>query len=71
MLRENTSQIVPSRYLDVSGTAAYCGITERQVRALVFRREIPFTKVGRLLRFDVRRLDAWLEANTVPAGGAA
>lgn len=62
---------VAVRYLDVAGAATYLGIKERQVRSLVYRREIPFTKVGRLVRFDIQQLDAWLESNTVPAGGAA
>lgn len=62
-----TDQDHTPRFLDVAGVAAYCGISERQVRAMVFRRAIPFTKVGRLLRFDTKSIDAWLESNAVPA----
>jgi excisionase family DNA binding protein len=60
---------VSPRYLDVAGAATYLGVKERQIRSLVYRREIPFTKVGRLVRFDIQELDAWLKVNTVPMGG--
>lgn len=32
---------------------------------MVSQRRIPFTKVGRLTKFDVRLLDEWIEKNTV------
>lgn len=62
---------IQARYLDVDGAATYLGVKERQVRSLVYRRQIPFTKVGRLVRFDIVQLDAWLDANTVPAEAAS
>jgi excisionase family DNA binding protein len=45
--------------------AEYLGITERHLRELVYRREVPYTRVGRLLRFMPHDLDAYLEARTV------
>lgn len=56
--------------LSVPDAATYLGTTERHVRNLVYRRAIPYVKVGALVRFRLAELDAWLEANTVPAGGA-
>lgn len=53
------------RYTDVAGIAEYLGLTDQAVRSLVKRGRIPHTKVGRLLRFDLRRIDEWLKANTV------
>lgn len=50
--------------LDVAGVASYLGTTERHVRELVYRRAIPFTKVGRLVRFRLADVDAWLAANS-------
>jgi excisionase family DNA binding protein len=52
-------------YLNVAQAADYLGVSERQVRSLVYRQTIPYTKVGRLLRFNVAELDRWLDANTV------
>lgn len=55
---------VARAYLSPQEAAEYVGISERQMRDLVYRRVVPFTKVGRLLRFRVSELDAWLESNT-------
>ncbi len=41
--------------------------SERHLRSMVFRREIPYHKVGRLVRFDLDELDAWLDAHHVEA----
>lgn len=56
-------------YTDVAGAAAYLNTTPRHIRGLVQRREIPFARLGRLLRFDTRELDAWIPR--VPPGGDA
>ena len=42
----------------------YLGIKESHLRSLVFKRKIPFIKVGRLLRFDVDEIDQWIEKNS-------
>jgi excisionase family DNA binding protein len=48
---------------DAKGAGNYCGTTERHVRELVYRNEIPYIKVGRLVRFLPDDLDAWLAEN--------
>jgi arsenate reductase-like glutaredoxin family protein len=35
-------------------------ITERQVRNLVYKRKIPYKKVGKFLRFEKCEIDRWL-----------
>lgn len=55
------------RLTDVPGVAEYLGTTERHIRELVYRRRIPFVKVGRAVRFDLRTIDRWIETNTVKA----
>jgi excisionase family DNA binding protein len=49
--------------LDYEGAAGYLNITVRHLRELVYRREIPHAKVGRLVRFLPNDLDAWLAAH--------
>jgi excisionase family DNA binding protein len=39
-------------------------ITERHIRRLVAERRIPYTKVGGRLRFNVARVQAWLDDNS-------
>jgi len=49
--------------LDSPATAKRLGITERHLRELVVRRDIPFVRVGRLIRFKPDDLDAWVDDN--------
>lgn len=55
--------------LSIEETADYLARNVHYVRRLVARREIAFHKVGHLLRFDVRDLDAHLSAGRVERGG--
>jgi excisionase family DNA binding protein len=58
-----------SQLLNIPAAAARLDITERHLRELIYQKRIPYAKVGRLVRFDPADLDAWLEANKVPADG--
>jgi len=53
-------------HLTVNETAEYLGTTERHVRELIYKRQIPYIKIGRLVRFDRGELQQWLDANRVP-----
>jgi excisionase family DNA binding protein len=57
--------------LDIPATAEKLATTQRHVRELVYRKELPYFKVGRLVRFDSDELDAWLQANRVAQRKAA
>lgn len=58
---------VTPRLLNSTDAATYLSVTPRHLRELVYRRDIPFTKVGRLLRFDVQKLDRWIDRHTTKA----
>jgi len=52
--------------MTVAEAAAYLGLTESALRAMVQRRQVPFVRTGkRQVRFDVVRLDRWIEERTV------
>ena len=53
--------------LDIKEAADRLGTTERHMRALITDRKIAYIKVGRLIRFDPKSLDEWIEANTITA----
>ena len=53
--------------LNVAQTAERLGTTERHIRELIYRRELPYFKVGRLVRIDSDDLDAWLTSQRHPA----
>lgn len=56
-----------NRLLDVTGAAAYLGVSQRFMRRLVAERRIAFVKLGRHVRFDVADLDGFIDAGRVEA----
>jgi len=46
----------------IDDLASQLGVSVRHIRRLVSERRIPFHKWGRLLRFDVDEVVAWLDA---------
>ena len=56
-------------FVDVKAVAEFLGSSERHVRELVYRRAIPFYKVGRLLRFRLSEVEAWVSESRFDAGG--
>ena len=55
--------------LDIDGLADRLGVGERFVRRLVEERRIPFLKIGRLVRFDVGDVEAWIASQRVEPSG--
>ena len=53
------------RFLGIRELAEYLGITEGTVYVWVCHRKIPYLKVGRLVKFDIRKIEKWLEENSV------
>ena len=51
--------------LDVAAVAAYASISEKLVRAEVGRGNLRARRLGRLLRFRMADVDAWLDAATI------
>lgn len=57
------------RLVGRSEVAAYCGMTERWILRAVAEGRIPNVKIGRLVRFDLDAIDAWID--TLARGGDA
>ena len=53
------------RFLNKKELAEYLGLKEGTVSVWVCYRKIPFVRVGRLVKFDLRRIDAWIAENSV------
>ena len=53
------------RLVDVNEIASYMGLSAHTVYTWVSQRRIPFTKVGRLTRFDLRSIDEWIAKHSV------
>lgn len=54
-----------ARLIDAKAAAVYTGLSHHTVYTMVSQRRIPYIKVGRLVRFDLDALDAWLAQHTV------
>jgi excisionase family DNA binding protein len=55
------------RLLNIKEAARFLGTTDKTLYSKIWRREIPFIKIGRSVRFDVRDLEALIERSRVRA----
>ena len=60
-----TNSVVPQRLLAIQDAATYTGISVHTLYTMVSQRRIPFVKVGRLVKFDLKMLDDWIKQQTV------
>ena len=58
-------QISMRKLIGVAEAAEYTGLSVHTVYAMVSQRRIPQVKVGRLVKFDLSMLHAWVHKNTV------
>jgi len=66
-MREELMRI-DKRLLRAPELADYIGTTTLNVYQMVSKRQIPFVKIGRSVRFDLRTIDAWIESQAVKVG---
>jgi excisionase family DNA binding protein len=59
--------VIDRRLLTIQEVAIYTGLAVPSLYTMVSQRRIPFVKMGRLTKFDLRTLDAWIEKNSVRA----
>ncbi|OUR96140.1 hypothetical protein A9Q84_07200 [Halobacteriovorax marinus] len=52
------------KILDFNQTVQFLTLKPSHLRKLIFNREIPFFKVGRLVRFKASELEQWINKNT-------
>ncbi len=50
----------PTEWMTIEEAAAYLRTSVRHLRDLVYRREIPFSKLGKLLRFHRETINKWM-----------
>lgn len=59
----NEGQLRLPTLVDIETVARHLGVEVRHVRRLVAEDRIPYVKWGRLLRFDLDEIAAWIDAN--------
>lgn len=52
------------KLLNINELSQYLGIKKSTVYAWIHGKRIEYIKVGRLVKFDKRKIDAWLERHT-------
>jgi len=55
---------VNKRLIDINELSQYIGLSKNTIYSWVSQRKIPFVKCGRLTRFDLKRIDSWIEENS-------
>ena len=58
------------RVIGVEDAASYMSVPERFIRRLVAEKRIRYYKVGKYVRFELRDLDTFIEANLMEASHA-
>ena len=58
-------RITMRRLLSIKEAAEYTGLSVHTLYTMVSQRRIPYVKAGRLTKFDLDLLDAWIKQNTV------
>ena len=53
------------RLLNVEELSELTGLSKNTIYCWVSQRRIPFVKVGRLTKFDLQKIDQWIEENSV------
>ena len=52
---------IEKRFLDMNECSKYVGITKGTLYVWVCRRKIPYLKIGKLVKFDVQRIERWMK----------
>ena len=60
-----TNRAMEKRFLNVNEVAEYLGVEASTIYAWVHTRQIPFYKVGRLVKFKQDQIDRWIENKKV------
>ena len=53
------------RLLNVEELSELTGLSKNTIYCWVSQRRIPFVKCGRLTKFDVQKIEKWIEENSV------
>ena len=53
------------RLIDVQELSELTGLSKNTIYCWVSQRRIPFVKCGRLTKFDVQKIEKWIEEHSV------
>jgi excisionase family DNA binding protein len=48
------------RFIGIKELAVYLDLKEPTIKAWLYQGRLPFVKMGRLIKFDIREIDVWI-----------
>lgn len=63
--KSHSNSSVPQKYLSILELSTYLGVNELTIRTWIRRAQIPFFKFGRLVRFDIEKIEKWTKEKEV------
>ncbi len=54
---------IQPEFVSIKSLSVMLEIPEKTIRTWVYKRSIPFYKIGRLVRFDLEKIRVWFVAN--------
>jgi excisionase family DNA binding protein len=55
------------RLIDIKKLSQYLGVKEGTIYSWVNQEKIPYVKINRLVRFNLKTIDEWIENNSIEA----
>lgn len=53
------------RYIDIEELSQYIGVSRNTIYSWIWLKKIPYFKMGKLVRFDLKEIDTWAQGNRV------
>lgn len=53
------------RLLSIAEASTYMGISTRTLHRMIHRRQIPFLRIGRLVKLDSHQLEKWISRRSI------
>lgn len=63
--KTESTEAITRRLFTISEVAQYTGLSVHTLYTMVSQRRIPYVKAGRLVKFDLKAIDTWIERHSV------
>ena len=63
--KTESTEAITRRLFTTSEVAQYTGLSVHTLYTMVSQRRIPYVKAGRLVKFDLKAIDTWIERHSV------
>ena len=53
------------RLLSIAEASVYMGISKRTLHRMIQRHQIPFLRIGRLVKLDINQMEKWISKRSI------